>query len=308
MVRSLAGLLRRGDRASRFRAGHADRRHSLPDKTSAARLHAAIAASRRSQTRPPRTSSRRCPGTNDQKHLRDPVRQLPLAAVRPADRPRTKDGWIADHPAHGGGTSGLARNARHACVRPEEVRGTAGRVPRVDSRAWLTGPIPFRLRPRPTGEASTKLVVTEYDIPRSGHRELNIIRGDRRFVWPHDILLDPKSPYAYYTDHFSFNLGRLDRRTGEVKEFPYTPPPGHGAGRRWAIVGRGSCAPAIPAAARTTSRSIPTATSSSAWAAARSDSIRGPKSSRPGRPAATCSGSIRPARCGTSTRGCTRST
>jgi streptogramin lyase len=82
--------------------------------------------------------------------------------------------------------------------------------------------IPFRLRPRPTDEASTRLVVTEYDIPRGGQRDLSILRGDRRFAWPHDILLDAKSPYAYYTDHFTFKLGRLDRRTGEVKEFPYT--------------------------------------------------------------------------------------
>jgi len=91
-----------------------------------------------------------------------------------------------------------------------------------------SGELPFQLRPRPTGEASTRLVVTEYDIPRGGRRDLSIIRGDKRFVWPHDILLDPKGPYAYYTDHFSFNLGRLDRRTGEVKEFAYDLLPGMG--------------------------------------------------------------------------------
>jgi streptogramin lyase len=85
-----------------------------------------------------------------------------------------------------------------------------------------SGELPFKMRPRPSGDASTRLVVTEYGIPRSGQRDLNILRGDRRFAWPHDILLDPKSSYAYYTDHFSFVLGRLDRRTGEVKEFPYS--------------------------------------------------------------------------------------
>ena len=112
--------------------------------------------------------------------------------------------------------------------RPEKVCRAAGRISRFDSRTGFLDLIPFQLRPRPTGEAAARLVVTEYDVPRGGNRDLSIIRGDRRFVWPHDILLDPKGPYAYYTDHFSFRLGRLDRRTGEVKEFPYTLLPGMG--------------------------------------------------------------------------------
>ena len=86
--------------------------------------------------------------------------------------------------------------------------------------------IPFQLRPRPTGEASTNLVVTEYAIPRGGEHELYLIRGDRRVAWPHDVLVD--SEYVWYTDHFAYKLGRLDRKTGEVKEYPYTVPPGGG--------------------------------------------------------------------------------
>ncbi len=88
------------------------------------------------------------------------------------------------------------------------------------------GDIPFKLRPRPTDEASTKLVVTEYAVPRGGQRELYMIRGDSRFVWPHDVVLDDK--YAYYTDHFSYVLGRLDRATGEVTETPFDLPSGAG--------------------------------------------------------------------------------
>jgi streptogramin lyase len=115
--------------------------------------------------------------------------------------------------------------------------------PLADYLTSIRGPgssnqLPFELRPRPTAAASTRLVITEYDIPRGGQRDLNILRGDRRFVWPHDILLDPKSDYAYYTDHFSFNLGRLNRRTGEVKEYPYTLLPGMGR-EGMGIVGEG---------------------------------------------------------------------
>ena len=103
--------------------------------------------------------------------------------------------------------------------------------PLADYLASIRGPgssdqLPFKLRPRPTGEASTGIVVTEYDIPRGGSRELYMLRGDRRFAWPHDIIVDAN--YGWYTDHFSYVLGRLDKKTGEVKEFPYAIPDGSG--------------------------------------------------------------------------------
>ena len=46
-----------------------------------------------------------------------------------------------------------------------------------------------------------------------------MLRGDRRFVWPHDVIMNDK--YAYYTDHFSYLLGRIDLKTGEAKELPF---------------------------------------------------------------------------------------
>ena len=167
------------------------------------------------------------PGSDDQKHLLiqcDNCHSLQFA-LRTA---RTKEGW-----------AGIIRRMAGERAVSRETPGTRafGQKQYVEPlAAYLTsirGPgssdeLPFRLRPRPTGEASTRLVITEYGVPRGGHRDLSIIRGDRRFVWPHDILLESKGPYAYYTDHFSFNLGRLDRRTGDVKEFPYTLVPGMG--------------------------------------------------------------------------------
>ena len=103
--------------------------------------------------------------------------------------------------------------------------------PLAEYLASIRGPgssdqLPFQLRPRPTNEASTGIVVTEYDIPRGGHREPYMIRGDQRFAWPHDIVVDAN--YGWYTDHFSYVLGRLDKKTGEVKEFPYQIPDGAG--------------------------------------------------------------------------------
>jgi streptogramin lyase len=68
--------------------------------------------------------------------------------------------------------------------------------------------------------------VTEYALPRGGARELYMFRGDRRFVWPHDVIMNDK--YAYYTDHFSYVLGRIDLKTGEGKELPFPIPEGAG--------------------------------------------------------------------------------
>jgi streptogramin lyase len=89
-----------------------------------------------------------------------------------------------------------------------------------------TGEIPFELRPRPTSPEATRLVITEYDLPRGGEFELHMVRGDSRHVWPHDVVVDDK--YAYYTDHFSNALGRVDKLTGEAVEIPYPIPPGGG--------------------------------------------------------------------------------
>ena len=68
--------------------------------------------------------------------------------------------------------------------------------------------------------------MTEYAVPRGGARDLYLLRGDRRFVWPHDVIMNDK--YAYYTDHFSYVLGRLDLKTGEATELPYPLPAGAG--------------------------------------------------------------------------------
>ncbi|MBI3047769.1 MAG: carboxypeptidase regulatory-like domain-containing protein [Acidobacteria bacterium] len=161
------------------------------------------------------------PGTDEQKHLViqcDNCHSLQFA-LRTG---RTKDEWIqiirrmAGERAVSRETPGTRAFGQKKYVEPLAEYLASIRGP------GAADPLPFRLRPRPTGDTASMLVVTEYGIPRAGHRDLNILRGDRRFAWPHDILLDSKSPYAYYTDHFTFTLGRLDRRTGEVKEFPYT--------------------------------------------------------------------------------------
>jgi virginiamycin B lyase len=58
--------------------------------------------------------------------------------------------------------------------------------------------------PRPAGEA-TRVVYTEYDLPR-------------KLAQPHDVILDDKGQ-AWYSAFGDQKIGRLDPATGEVKEF-----------------------------------------------------------------------------------------
>ncbi|MGH9681918.1 MAG: carboxypeptidase regulatory-like domain-containing protein [Candidatus Acidiferrales bacterium] len=62
----------------------------------------------------------------------------------------------------------------------------------------------FKTAPRPTGEA-TRVIYTEYDLPRRGAE-------------PHDALMDSEG-MVWYIDFADPVLGRLDPRTGETKEW-----------------------------------------------------------------------------------------
>ncbi len=169
------------------------------------------------------------PGTDEQKHLFiqcDNCHTLQWALRNP----KTKEQWLQTIRRMAG-----ARNADSHTPGTRTYQQKQYIEPLADYLASIRGPgssseIPFQLRPRPTSAASTRLVVTEYDIPRGGQFELYMLRGDRRFVWPHDVLVDndPKGPYVWYTDHFSYTIGRVNTKTGEAKEFTYTPKEGMG--------------------------------------------------------------------------------
>jgi virginiamycin B lyase len=59
--------------------------------------------------------------------------------------------------------------------------------------------------PRPTG-AATRVVYTEYDLPRET-------------ISPHDVIVDANG-MVWYSSFGEQNLGRLDPKTGKVTEFP----------------------------------------------------------------------------------------
>jgi streptogramin lyase len=143
---------------------------------------------------------------------------------------RTKEGWVEIIKKMAG------RAATRDAPGTYEFSQKQFIEPLADYLVSIRGPgssdiIPFKQRPRPTDAASTNIVVTEYALPRGGARELYMLRGDRRFVWPHDVIMNDQ--YAYYTDHFSYVLGRLDLKTGEATEMPFPLPAG--AGRTAAV-------------------------------------------------------------------------
>jgi streptogramin lyase len=87
--------------------------------------------------------------------------------------------------------------------------------PRAKAAAdWLEtvnlskGPIrdyPFKTLPRPSGRA-TRVIVTEYDLPR-------------KTIEPHDVIVDSDG-MVWYSDFGALLLGKMDPRTGRVTEYP----------------------------------------------------------------------------------------
>jgi virginiamycin B lyase len=63
---------------------------------------------------------------------------------------------------------------------------------------------PLKTLPRPTGRA-THVIYTEYDVPRA-------------MTQPHDVVLDAAGT-VWFTEFGEQNLGRMDPRTGKIKEY-----------------------------------------------------------------------------------------
>jgi streptogramin lyase len=68
---------------------------------------------------------------------------------------------------------------------------------------------PLKTLPRPSG-AATRVIITEYDMPRST-------------IAPHDVRTDAEG-YVWYSNFSEPYLGRLDPRTGAHAEFAYPLP------------------------------------------------------------------------------------
>ena len=88
--------------------------------------------------------------------------------------------------------------------RVQVYRGAAEYLASVNLSARPTWNFDFKTLPRPSG-AATRVVYTEYDLPRET-------------IEPHDVIVD-NSGMVWFSSFGEQNLGRLDPGTGKVTEF-----------------------------------------------------------------------------------------
>jgi streptogramin lyase len=96
------------------------------------------------------------------------------------------------------------RKQTRAVMDPERLRPRAEFLASINLSESQTWDYPLKTLPRLKGR-STKVVFTEYDLPRER-------------AMPHDVILDDAGN-AWYTDFGHQYLGKLDPKTGKVTEY-----------------------------------------------------------------------------------------
>ena len=89
--------------------------------------------------------------------------------------------------------------------RVQVYRGAAEYLASINLSSRPTWNFEFKTLPRPTG-AATRVIYTEYDLPRET-------------IEPHDVIVDDRG-MVWFSSFGEQNLGRLDPRDGKVTEFP----------------------------------------------------------------------------------------
>jgi virginiamycin B lyase len=89
--------------------------------------------------------------------------------------------------------------------KPEQYRKQAEYLATLNLSSGSALEYPLKTLPRPTGRA-TRVIVTEYDLPRPT-------------IEPHDVIVDEHG-MVWYSDFGEQYFGRLDPQTGKVTEWP----------------------------------------------------------------------------------------
>jgi streptogramin lyase len=88
---------------------------------------------------------------------------------------------------------------------PEQYRKQADFIASINLSSTDHWDYQLKTLPRPTGKA-THVIITEYDLPRPT-------------IEPHDVIVDEHG-MVWYTDFGEEFIGRLDPKTGALKEYP----------------------------------------------------------------------------------------
>ena len=89
--------------------------------------------------------------------------------------------------------------------KPEQYRKLAEYLATINLSSVSAWEYPLKTLLRPTGRA-TRVIVTQYDLPRPT-------------IEPHDVIVDEHG-MVWYSDFAEQYFGRLDRQTGKVTEWP----------------------------------------------------------------------------------------
>jgi virginiamycin B lyase len=88
---------------------------------------------------------------------------------------------------------------------PEQYRKNAEFLSTINLSSVSQWEYHFKTLARPTGK-STHVIITEYDLPRPT-------------IEPHDVIVDEHG-MVWYTDFGEMFIGKLDPKTGALKEYP----------------------------------------------------------------------------------------
>lgn len=99
----------------------------------------------------------------------------------------------------------LVGTAQRNVTRGADLKATADWLAKVNLHSSQTWEYPLKTLPRPKGRA-TRVVITEYDLPRE-------------LIEPHDVIVDADG-MVWYSDFGDQFLGKMDPKTGKVTEYP----------------------------------------------------------------------------------------
>jgi streptogramin lyase len=94
---------------------------------------------------------------------------------------------------------------REGMLRGANVKASAEWLASVNLSSSQTWEYPLKTLSRPKGKA-TRVIITEYDLPR-------------QTIEPHDVIVDSNG-MVWYSDFGDQFLGKMDPKTGKVTEYP----------------------------------------------------------------------------------------
>jgi virginiamycin B lyase len=104
-----------------------------------------------------------------------------------------------------GGGAGNAMGGEGGMSSDPRAKAAAEWLATVNLSKGPTRDYLFKTLPRPSGRA-TRVIVTEYDLPR-------------KTIEPHDVIVDGDG-MVWYSDFGALFLGKMDPKTGKVTEYP----------------------------------------------------------------------------------------